>query len=109
MFDHLLALRRGHTPLLGDDMTEHQVDLSGHVGRITANVEVGLLLEQVADKLGVLLQTMLDINLFGALAREGGDDFQRVTELILIGLEKQSAIVLYYLEHAILPSTHPGR
>lgn len=73
--------------MLGDDVAEHQVDLPGHVGRVTADVEVGLLLEQLADKLGVFLQTVLDVDLLGALAREGGDDLQRVTKLILVGLE----------------------
>lgn len=109
MLDHLLALLRGHAPLLGDDVAEHQVDFAGHVGRVTADVEVGLLLEQLADKLGVLLQTVLDVDLLGPLAREGGDDLQRVTKLILVGLKERSAVVWNEMEHVILPSTHPGR
>jgi hypothetical protein len=36
-------------------------------------IEVGLLLEKVADELGVLLQTVLDVNFLGSLAGEGSD------------------------------------
>lgn len=110
MLDHLLALLRGHAPLLGNDVTKHQVDLPSHVGRVTADVEVGLLLEQLADKLGVLLQAVLDVDLFGTLARERGDDLQRVTELILVGLESgQQLFCITGVVCLILPSTHRGR
>lgn len=88
MLDHFLALLRGHTPLLGDDVAEHQADLPGHVGSITAHVEVRLLLQQVADELGVLPQAVLNVHLLGTLAGEGGDDLQGVAHLVLVGLVK---------------------
>lgn len=111
MLDHLLALLRRHAPLLGDDVAEHQANLPGHVGGIAAHVEVGLLLEQVADKLSILLQSVLDVDLLGALTREGGDDLQGVAKLVLVGLEEKSQKKFSKDRQRIIysPSTHPGR
>lgn len=86
MLDHLLTLLGGITTLLSNDVTKNQVDLPGHVGCITTDVEVGLLLEKLAHKRGVLLEAVLDVNLLGTLTRESSDDLQLVTELILVGL-----------------------
>ena len=86
MLDHLLALLWGHATLLGNDVTQNQVDLPGHVGGVTTHVKVGLLLQQLADKRSVLLQAVLDIDLLGTLTREGGNDLQRIAELLLPSL-----------------------
>jgi hypothetical protein len=51
--DNLLALRLGHFPVLGDELAEQNVDLARHVGRVAADVEVGLLLKELVDLLAV--------------------------------------------------------
>lgn len=64
VLDHLLAALWTHAAAFGDDLTQYKVDLAGHVGRITTDVEVGLMLEEVADESGLLAQTVLDVDLF---------------------------------------------
>jgi len=44
------------------------------------------LLEKLADKRGVLLEAVLDVNLLRTLTGESSDNLQLVTKLILIGL-----------------------
>ena len=51
-------------------LAKDKVDLTGDVGGVTADVDVGLLLQQVADKLGVLLQTVLNVYLLGSLSEK---------------------------------------
>lgn len=88
MLDHLLALFGGEATLFSNDVAKGQVDLAGHVSGITTDVEVGLLLQQVANQLGVLLQTVLDVDLLGTLTREGGDNLEGITHLFLVGLKE---------------------
>ena len=38
-----------------DDLRQDRIDLARHVRCVTADVEVGLLLEELVDELGVLL------------------------------------------------------
>jgi hypothetical protein len=45
------------------------------------------LLQQVADQRGVLLQAVLNVYLLGRFAGEGCDDFERVAQLLLVGLK----------------------
>src|SRR5687767_3761308 len=51
---NLLCLRFRNPSLLHQNLGQDTVDLAGHVGRVTADIEVGLLREQVADLLGTL-------------------------------------------------------
>lgn len=92
MLDHFLALFSRHTTLLSDDVTENQVDLPGHVGGVTAHVEVCFLLQELADKWSILLEAMLNIYLLGTFTGESSDDLQRVTELLLVGLDERVSI-----------------
>lgn len=73
--------------MLGDDSGQDGVDLARHVRGIAADVEVGFLLEELVDELGVLLEAVLDVDLFGAVAGEGGDELEVVAEgfLVLLG------------------------
>jgi hypothetical protein len=48
--------------------------------RIATHVEIALLLQQVVDKFGVLLDKMLDIDFLAGFAREGVEDCKFVTE-----------------------------
>jgi len=89
VLNHLLATLGGHTALLGDNVSQHQVDLTSHVGSVTTNVEVGLLLQQVADQRSILLQTVLNVDLLATLTREGSDDLEGVTHLFLEFLSEQ--------------------
>lgn len=66
--------------MLSDDLAEDFVDLASHVGRVAADVEVGLLQEELVDLGGALAQAVLDVDFLGAGAGEGGDDFERVAE-----------------------------
>lgn len=72
--------------MFGNDLTKNEVDFPGHVSCISTNVEVGLLLEEIADQSGVLAQPVLDIDLLGTFTRKGRDDLQGVTKLVLVGL-----------------------
>ena len=83
ILDDLLALSFRKTALLRDDLSENSVDLASHVGSVTANVEVSLLLQKLVDLLGALLETVLDIDLLGALTRESGHELEVITENLL--------------------------
>lgn len=86
MLDHLVGPLGGETTLLGDDLAEDEVDFTGHVGGITADVEVGLLLEEAAHQVGVLTQTVLDVHLLGGFTGEGSNDLELVSKLLLVSL-----------------------
>ena len=74
--------------MLGDNLTENLVDLASHVRRITADVEVSLLQEELIDLGGALAQAVLDIDFLGAGAGKGGDYFKGVAEggFVLLGI-----------------------
>jgi hypothetical protein len=93
VLDHLLALLGGHAPLIGNDVAQNQIDLAGHVRGVTTDVEIGLLLQQLADEFGVLLQAVLDVYLLGSLAGEGGDNLQGVAHLFLPGLSYYVSLI----------------
>ena len=86
MPNYFFAFLRGDTPLLSNDVAKHQVDFPSHVSSVAADVEVGLLLEQLADKVSMLSEPMLNIYFLGTFARESSDDLERVTQLVLVGL-----------------------
>lgn len=83
VLDDLLALGLWDAPLLGNDLAEDGVDLARHVGGVAADVDVGLLLEQLVDVLGSLLEAVLDVDLLGSLAGEGIDHLKLVAENLL--------------------------
>jgi hypothetical protein len=78
--DNPLGLLLIHTTLLSNNLGQHLVHLTRHVRRIATHVEIALLLQQVVDKFGVLLDKMLDIDLLAGFAREGVEDCEFVTE-----------------------------
>ena len=83
MLDHLLAPFRAETTVFGDDLTQDQVDLPGHVSCISTDVEVCLVLEEIADEGCLFAQPVLDIDLLGAFTGEGRDDLERITKFFL--------------------------
>ena len=80
----VLSLLLGDAAVLGNDSGQDRVDLTSHVRCVAADVEVGLLLEELVDELGVLLEAVLDVDLFGAVAREGRDELEVVAEGLLV-------------------------
>lgn len=86
--DDFLAPRLVHAAVLGNDLAQQCVDLARHVGGVTADVEVGLLLEQPVDFLAVLLELVLHVDLLGAIAREGNVHLEVVAESLFVFLEK---------------------
>lgn len=86
MLDHLLASFRAETTVFGDDLAQDEVDFPGHVSCISADVEICLLLEEIADERCIFAQAVLDVDLLGGFTGEGRDDLQGVTKLFLEGL-----------------------
>jgi hypothetical protein len=84
--DNLLALRLRHTPLLRDNLRQHNIDLPCHVRCITADVEVCLLLQELVNFLGVFLEAVLDVDFAWSFAGESGDELKFVAEGVLIFL-----------------------
>lgn len=74
--DNLLALLGAQAALLGHDLAQHGADLTRHVSRVTADVEVSLLQEQLVDLGSALLQTLLHVNFLTLFAREGRDQLK---------------------------------
>lgn len=72
--------------MFGNDLAKDEVDFPGHVSCISTDIEVGLLLEEIADESGLFAQPVLDIHLLGTFARKRRDDLQGVTKLVLVGL-----------------------
>lgn len=81
MFDHLLASFGGQTALFRDDLAKDNVNLASHASRVTADVEAGLLLQEVGDQGSIFTKLMLDVHLLLGLPREGRDDIQGIPEL----------------------------
>lgn len=86
VLDDLLALRLRNTPLLSNNLAENSVDFAGHVGRITTDINVCLLLEKVVDFLGHFLKTVLNVNLLGAFSRECCDQLEVIAKNLLVFL-----------------------
>jgi hypothetical protein len=53
---------------LRQDPTYRGIDLASHVGGITADVDVSLLLQELVDLLAALLEPVLDVDLLGAVS-----------------------------------------
>jgi hypothetical protein len=75
--------------VLRNNLAENLVDLTSHVGRITADVKVSLLQQELVDLGGALAQAVLDVDFLGAGAGEGGDDFEGVAEGGFVFLKKE--------------------
>jgi len=78
-FDQLVSLLLRQSPLGRQDLAERRVDLSRHVSGVTADVEERALLDEIIDLLGMLAQSVLDVNLLWSIAGEGSDQLEGVT------------------------------
>lgn len=59
--------------------------------RVTTDVEIGLLLQEFVDEFGIGGEVVLDVVfLLGILAREGGEDFEFITQGGFEGLLRDS-------------------
>jgi hypothetical protein len=83
---NLLALGLGDSTCLSNNLSKDSVDLASHVCCITTNIEVCLLSKELADLLGSLLKSVLDINLLGSLSRKGGDELELIAKSLLVFL-----------------------
>lgn len=86
VLDHLLSLLGGQATLRRDNLAKYKTDFTSHVGSVTTNVKIRLLLKQIADKLCLLTEPVLNIDLLGSLSRECRYEFEVVAELILENL-----------------------
>lgn len=86
MLHHFLTLLSGQATRLGNDLTKDKIDFPSHVGCISTDVKGSLLLEEIANKVGMLLQSVLDVYFLGGLTREGSDDLELVSKFLLIDL-----------------------
>lgn len=66
--------------MLGNNLAQNLVDLTSHVRRVTADVEVRFLQEELVDLGCALAQAVLHVDLLGGFAGESGDDFEGVAE-----------------------------
>jgi hypothetical protein len=84
--DNFLCLRLRDSPLLSHNLCKNRIHLPRHVRRITTDVEIGFLQEQLVDFFGVLLKPVLDVDFLGAFAGEGGNEGEFVAEGFFVGL-----------------------
>ena len=94
-FHYAFGLAGVDAALLGDDVTELVVDFSGHVGRVAAHVEVGLLFQEVVDQFALFLHQVLHVDFVFLFAREGVEDDQIVAQSGFEILEFQSGFELF--------------
>jgi len=64
--------------VLGDDATHDSVNLASHVGSITTNVKVPLLLKQSINLFCMLFEPVLDVDLLSAFTRECSNELEVV-------------------------------
>ena len=83
----ILSLLLADPAVLSNDLRQDRIDLARHVRRIAADVEIRLLRKELVDLLRVLLQPVLDIYLFGPVAREGRDEFEVIAKSFLVLLQ----------------------
>ena len=82
----IVSLLLAQTPLVGNDCAENVVDLPCHVCGITADIDVGTLLDELVDLLCVLGQPVLNVDLLVAVAGESVDHGESITELVAVCL-----------------------
>src|SRR4051794_31765158 len=94
------------TALLGDDLKERAVDVAGHSPGVAADVEVGPLLEPTPELAGALAHPVLDVDLLGLVAREGGVEACKVAVLLELaqfgGVEEIGGLALIAEEKPVL-------
>lgn len=78
-----------------DDLAKHKVDFTRHVGGVTADVKVSLLLQEAAHQIGVFTQSVLNIHLLGSFTRKRSNDLKLVPKLFLVGLLKAKELALF--------------
>lgn len=88
VLDDFLGLGLRNATLLRYYLSQDRVDLASHVGRITADVDVSLLGQELVDLLSPLLQAVLDVDFFGTLSRKSGDKLELVAKNLLVFLNK---------------------
>jgi hypothetical protein len=75
VLDNLLCLLDIQPPLLGNNLAKHVVNLPRHMRRITTDVKIGFLGQEIVDEFGILLHQVLDVGfLAGGFAGEGVED-----------------------------------
>ena len=88
-FHYRLRLLAANATLLSNDLAEHHVHLSCHICRVTTDIEVCLLLQKIVDKIRLLLQALLNVDLLpGGLTRKRKEQCKRVAKGLLVGLAK---------------------
>jgi hypothetical protein len=92
-FDDFLSLGLWKTALLGNNLAKQGVDFACHVRRVTADIEVSLLLEEFVNLRGGFLQLVLNIDLLGSLARKGYMKFEVLAQILFVLLKYWSADV----------------
>jgi hypothetical protein len=68
ILDDLFSLCFRDPTVFGQDLSQHRVDFARHVGSVTTNVEIRLLLQEFVDLPTSLLETVLDVNLLCAFS-----------------------------------------
>jgi hypothetical protein len=86
MFNQFLPLRGRQSAFLSYNLTQENVYFACHVSRVTADIKIRLLEQEVVDKGGVFSHLVLDVHLLRGFAGESSDDFERVTQLGRVGL-----------------------
>lgn len=74
--------------MLRNNLAQNLIDLARHIGRITADVEVRFLEQELVDFGRALAQAVLHVHFLVGFAGEGGDDFEGVAEGGLVFLWK---------------------
>lgn len=78
--DDLLPSLLRHAPLLRNNRAHYIVDITCHIRRIAAHVEISLLFEEFVDFFRAFLEAVLDVDFLRSFAGEGGDEFERGAE-----------------------------
>lgn len=84
--DNLFSFLLVDASLFGNDLAQNLIDLSSHMSGITANVEVGLLLEKLIDQFSILFDLVLHVDLLCLFSREGVEDGEFVAKGFLVFL-----------------------
>lgn len=83
---NLLSLCFGYATLLSQDLHEGGVYLARHVSGVATDVEIGFLRQEVVNFYGLLLETVLNIDLLWSFPGECSDKLELVAENLLIFL-----------------------
>lgn len=108
--DDLFTLGFADTTSLSNDLGQDSVDLTSHASSVTADVEEGLLGQELVDLGAALLETVLDVDLFGCFTGKGSDNFKLVTKDLLVFLSIMLVKIHNWLEVALISrrTSHSG-